>query len=53
MNPFVRLELIVVFAGLGLGVLGYLLHSSTLEFFALLVTTFAAALVVARVLLSP
>ena len=53
MKRFARLELAVVLAALLLGMLGYLLQSSTLDFFAVVSCAFGAALVVARGLLSP
>ena len=53
MKRFARLELAVVLAALILGILGYLLQSSTLDFFAVVSGAFGAALVVARGLLSP
>jgi hypothetical protein len=53
MTRFARLELAVVLAALILGMLGYLLQSSTLDFFAVVSGAFGAALVVARGLLSP
>jgi hypothetical protein len=52
MSRFTRLEIVVVMLSLLLGVLGYLLRSGTLEFFAVITGAFAAALVVARALLS-
>jgi len=53
MKRFARLELAVVLAALILRMLGYLLQSSTLDFFAVVSGAFGAALVVARGLLSP
>jgi hypothetical protein len=43
----------VILAALILGMLGYLLQSSTLDFFAVVSGAFGAALVVARGLLAP
>jgi hypothetical protein len=53
MKRFARLELAVVLTALVLGMVGYLLQSSTLDFFAVVSGAFGAALVVARGLLSP
>jgi hypothetical protein len=53
MKPLVRVELAVVLLTLALGMLAFLLHSSTLEFFAVVGGGVATGLVVARALLAP
>lgn len=50
MKIFGELELCIAALGVSLGVVGYLTHSTTLEFLAVVDAAFGTALVVARVL---
>ena len=53
MHKFTRLEVLLALTAFVLAVAAYLAHPNTLDFFAVIATSMALVLVIARVLLLP